>query len=364
MKAAEPSSIRLVPELRAVHVERYYETTPALMLYFTRNYDLHGFDVPAEIRQVTLGQALRIFWMSKATILEMPEPLWVRFLPKGVAIAAGFKLTGLLRGHRRLVATYAMENNSLACLIGGRHRVPVVIVRLFALSLGIYMRLFIDRIGFASRGSEMLYRSLPFVKAIPFRVIEELPSALPSAETSVKREGAIFVGILEARKGVVELLEAWRLVERERPDAVLTIVGPGSLEPLVTKWASESPGSRQYLGQLQRTSILELLLDNRVLVAPSLPSGRWREQIGLPIKEALSRGLTVVTSRQTGLADWLAAHGHHVVEIRNGVLPVAALASATAQALAHPLDRRVVREELPTVQGRYASDAWLHENSQ
>jgi glycosyltransferase involved in cell wall biosynthesis len=95
-----------------------------------------------------------------------------------------------------------------------------------------------------------------------------------------------------------------------------------------------------------------------ILVAPSLREGRWREQVGNPILEALATGTTVVTTTETGIADWLLDHGHHVIRpahLRERLGP--AIIDALQQPL--PIDR--VLASLPTEDGRALADAWLHD---
>lgn len=353
-------SIRLVPELRAVHIERYYVTTPATMFYFEENYDLAGAAIPAEITKIRMSSLVREFWSTTAVVLEIPEPLWMRFLPKGVMIAIAFKLTGAIRGRRRAIVTYAMENNTMRRLLGGRRNVPSTLVRASALAVGVYMRLLIDRVAYASTGASGLYMSLPFVPAIEHRTVEELPAPSVLEDGDVDDCSAVFVGVLENRKGVRELMRAWELVERTSRDARLTIIGPGPLFTEVQRWADSRPESRECLGQLPRDRVLGVLRRNTALVAPSVPFGRWREQIGLPIKEALSLGLSVVTTRQTGLAGWLEGHGHQVVAVSGPGSLADRLASALIDALESPLDRGKVRASLPSTDGRFESDAWLH----
>jgi glycosyltransferase involved in cell wall biosynthesis len=224
----------------------------------------------------------------------------------------------------------------------------------------------VDRIAFATEGSRDLYRSLPFVGAIETCLIEELPSAaeLSNARdhpevppTGVRGPNAIFVGVLEPRKGIGELMRAWESVEIGLPDAVLRIIGPGPLHRSVADWTRLRPDQRIYEGQQSRDSVLAAIGSATVLVAPSMPSGRWREQVGLPIKEALAAGLTVVTTDQTGLAFWLKSHGHRVVPAE---LVARDLAPELIAALCTPLDAVVVRATLPAVDGRYRSDSWLH----
>ncbi|BDZ48182.1 hypothetical protein GCM10025867_04230 [Frondihabitans sucicola] len=81
MPPTHARSIRLLPELRAVHLERLPVTAPADVLFFQTKYDLGDAPLPAGVRRVTLAGAVRAFWRSPAERLEMPEPLWMRFLP-------------------------------------------------------------------------------------------------------------------------------------------------------------------------------------------------------------------------------------------------------------------------------------------
>lgn len=351
-------SIRVVPELRAVHVERHRLGSPADLLYLGENYDLAGTALAPGIHKVSLAGALRRFASTTATTLEVPEPLWMRFWPKHVLLAAGFKVAGVLRGRPHRVVTYAMENNDIETLIGGRAGAPRWLVRVAATVIGITARGTIDRICFATEDARATYARLPGIRAVDQAVSLELPC--PAAHrVGAQPKTCVFVGVLEERKGVRQLMEAWSAVEKLEPDARLVLVGPGPLQQEVAAWAAASPRTRHVLGRLPHARAATILQAGSVLVAPSIPDGRWKEQVGLPVKEALAAGLTVVTTRQTGLADWLADHGHEVVD--HGVDRFAArLAFAIARALRAPLDREQVRASLPARDGRLCADAWLH----
>jgi glycosyltransferase involved in cell wall biosynthesis len=356
------ASIRLIPELRSVHVERFFETTPALMVYFSENYDLSGITVPRQFRKVRLSQAVRLVFSASESVLEMPEPLWMRFLPRGIVLAAAWRIGGVLRRRTRILATYAMENNDLQRLIGGTKWVPKPAARAFAFAVGLFMRLFFHRLAFASEGSRDLYNTLPFVAKIPQRLFEELPSPELSGSfpSDSHTPSAVFVGVLEERKGVRQLMRAWEKVEGLSAKATLSIIGPGPLDDEVRTWVALNEDRRAYLGQLPRSEVLRSIGSSTVLVAPSMPSGRWREQVGLPIKEALARGLTVITTDQTGLAGWLERHGHRIVPV---VAIDEQLAPTIVDALEDPLDRKVVQSALPKTQGRYQADTWMHSHS-
>lgn len=351
-----PTSIRVVPELRGAHMTRHLTGVPAELLYFSAKYDLAGTDILPGIEHTTLLGAIRRFWSSDARILEVPEPCWLRFWPKQVALAAGFTATGRLRGRRRLVCTYAMENNDFATLVGGRRGAPRALVRAVGWLLGGVARLTLDRICFASEDARRAYREIPFVSPIPSVVTPELPAPITDAPAGDPMH-VVFLGALEERKGLRPLMTAWEEVEHRLPGARLTIVGPGPLAAEIEAWA-ELGQCRAFLGALPHGRTDAILRQASVVVAPSIPDGRWREQIGLPIKEALALGRTVVTTRQTALADWLSEHGHHVIDVGPGL--EARLARSIVDALANPVPVEATWAALPSRDGRMTGDAWLH----
>lgn len=355
---APVASMRIVPELRAAHIERHRLGTPAELLYLGANYDLAGTPVTGGIQRVTIAGALWCFFRTNATTLEVPEPLWMRFWPKHVVLVVGFKAAGALRRRAHRVVTYAMENNDIATLVGGRRAAPAWTVRAVATLVGATARLTIDRIAFASDASRAAYRALPFVDGIEQAATIELPRAVASTPPDVPPT-CVFVGAMERRKGVRALIEAWPLVEAEVPGARLVLVGPGPLLDETSAWAAESPSTRTVVGRLPHAEAATILRSATVLVAPSVPDGRWREQIGLPIKEALAAGVTIVTTEQTGLAGWLRDHGHEVVE-HAGASFARRLSRALVRVLRAPLDRAQVRASLPETDGRLVADAWLH----
>lgn len=362
--------IRVVPELRAVHLERQRVGVPAEVLYFGAKYDLDD-SLPGAVgdavdgsrfTRVTRFEALRQMITTSATRLEVFEPLWIRLWPTHFALVVAFRLAGLLRRRHREIGTYAMENSSLATLVGGDRTPPRILVSGIGLPIGLTARLSLTRIAFASEASADVYRRLPFVEGIPRRVGLELPSAGPGQPGSPL--SVVFLGVLDERKGVRLLLEAWELVESRVAGARLTVIGGGPLGDVVDAWVRASPQTRNARGSLPRDEATEIVGRSSVLVAPSVPNGRWREQIGLPIKEGLAAGLTIVTTDQTGLAGWLSAHGHGVLPVDAGAsLPghlEEALAERLVAALRSPLDRELVRASLPKRDGRLDADAWLN----
>jgi hypothetical protein len=71
----------------------------------------------------------------------------------------------------------------------------------------------------------------------------------------------------------------------------------------------------------------------------------------------LALGLTVVTTSETGLAEWLADNGHAVLPPNSSNVE---LSQVIAARLTTPLDRNVVLRSLPSSNGRIDADKWLH----
>lgn len=354
------SNLRIIPELRSVHIERESFRTHGITLYFKQMYDLN-ITPEFPFIKCTFWRAARTLLTSDASILEIPEPLWVRFLPKNVFLVATWRLGGLLKNKPKKVVTYAIENNEIRSLIRpgawGKLLAPP-----FALALGLWMRANIARIAYGSDGANSTYYALPFVSSIASHQFLELPEASPlwgrPGEKATEKR-AIFIGELTDRKGVLELMNAWEIVERSDSKISLAIVGGGQYDERVRSWAEERPEQRIFLGKVPHENIERELIASQVLVAPSKRWGRWREQIGLPIKEGLAHGLTVVTTTETGLAHWLESNDHHVLQ----QLTPENLANAIQVALAEPLTRDSVVRGLPQQDNRIIADRWLNSNN-
>lgn len=353
MSHTEPKRLRIIPELRSYHLAEAEQMLAADNYFFEGKYDLSSDEVGGRFRQISFAGFLRLILTGDHDLLEVWEPLWVRLLPKHIAIGAAWSLRRLFSAS--WLTSYAMENNELSLLIGGKRTVPPFVARLFSICLGVYIRTTYSQIAYASEGSRRIYQQLACVSKVPSTLIPNLPARTVDEEG--KHSGVVFVARLEERKGVRQLMQAWQLVEAEDPRAYLTIVGDGPMSAEVRQWCGERPGNRRTVGALIHAKVTEVVQRNTVLVLPSIRWGRWREQIGLPIHEGLQCGLTIVATQETGLADWLHAHGHQVVD---GNLRPTELAHAILESSRSPLSRSQVRESLPRLSGRVEANAWMH----
>jgi glycosyltransferase involved in cell wall biosynthesis len=121
---------------------------------------------------------------------------------------------------------------------------------------------------------------------------------------SAEERIVIYVGRLEAYKGVNVLLSAFARAIQGENDLRLAIVGDGSLRPRVEALAARPDKRIIYLGRLCGNDVLRAYVAADVLVLPSL-SESW----GLVINEAMACGLPVVVSDRVGCIEDLVRPG-------------------------------------------------------
>lgn len=355
-------SIRIHVHLRGADLALMERMGPAEIWYFLPHPDLpHPSALPPWCIRVNVFSAVRRIFTTQARTIEIPEPLWARFLPTALILMVSARAARRLTERPRRTVFYALENNTPAGALFGNSRVPNFAKRAFIWLLGLIVTPLVDRVAFGSTGARRAYDQMARLRIRNTRVLTELPARPPVAKEDQPRRAAsnaLFVGGLEYRKGILILLDAWNAVEAADPLATITIIGSGPLQSEVEDWVRLSPQRRKFLGQLPHGELASFYETSDVLIAPSIRDGRWREQIGLQLREALTNGLTVVASDETGLADWLREHGHTIV-------PAAqlkdTLATHVLSALNEVLPRSSVLESLPTIDGRVEADSWLHE---
>jgi glycosyltransferase involved in cell wall biosynthesis len=343
--------------LRSAHLERAHQLAPASILGRTRRYDFdpslaEGLDV----HRVGTSGAVMTVLRSSLTAIEVNEPLMLSCVVRTAAVVAAARAVGMVRRERAVLVSYAIENRNPwegPASRGLRARARAALRRIASR----YVARQLDRVAYGTEAAASLYAS---VLGEDMTAVSRLVPALSAPchcapAATVPSGGVLFLGALTQRKGVDRLLEAWADVVAARPDASMVVVGAGPLESLVRERALSDPTVEMLLSP-PRIEVHRLLRQASVLVLLSQPMPSWREQVGLPIVEALAHGCTVVTTDQTGLAAWLGAHGHHV-------LPAAAssrdVAGSIVEALVQGRSRSSVLADLPAADGRLEADAWL-----
>lgn len=110
----------------------------------------------------------------------------------------------------------------------------------------------------------------------------------------------LFVGSVQATKGVGELLEAFDRVAAERPDATLALIGDGPMRAECEARAAELGGRVLVLGKRPHAEIATWLGACDLLTLPS-----WNEGTPNVVLEALASGRRVVASDVGGIPDLL-----------------------------------------------------------
>lgn len=353
--------IRIYLHLRSAHLERAQKLAAATILYGEARYDLDTslFD-GLDVVKVGFAGLLKALSRSAFTAIEINEPLMRAGLPRATVALVVARTAGGLRRQRPSIVAYAIENKDPFVQLNAslKHRARLSLDRCLAR----FVLRHVDRLAFGTAGSRQLYHELfgaDFITGAT-RVIEAIPTACDCGNLHEHEpDTVLFVGALHSRKGFEELLAAWKILRERRPNAHLTIVGKGVLEEVARSTVAgdprvaliiDPPRAEVHL-QLRRASVL-------VLLSQSRPT--WREQVGLPLVEALAHGVGVVTTDETGLATWLRGHGHVV-------LPSAAAADKVADAievaLASGRTAQAVLDDLPDTDGRLAADDWIFDVS-
>jgi len=156
----------------------------------------------------------------------------------------------------------------------------------------------------------------------------------------------LFVGVLERYKAFDVLVHAWRLVAAARPEAVLQVVGQGSLAPVAASLAAELPGHVEWTPVLSAPEVSAALDASTLLVLPSRAEG-----MGRVLVEAACRGRAVVGSRVGGIPDVVA-------DGETGLLVSPADARALADALERVLSDLALAERLGA-EARIRVEPWL-----
>ena len=87
---------------------------------------------------------------SRAHVLELPEPLWVRFLPINVWLGAAWRISGFARLRNRKARTYAIENNDPAVVIFGSRAPLKVVKNVGLLAVGLLFRSLYEKVAFGT----------------------------------------------------------------------------------------------------------------------------------------------------------------------------------------------------------------------
>jgi glycosyltransferase involved in cell wall biosynthesis len=356
-------SIRVYAGLRTAHLERFPHMEPAQVLYTGTRYDFDEnvadrTDIPVQSSRVgVLKELLR----HHHSVVEINEPAMVGQGPYLLAQVLAIRARSLLLRRPSEVTAYCIANADPALELRARWRLPLPLGRVLAAAMLRALVRNIDRLAFGTTGSLDVYRRYVSMARLDgkARMFEALPSPCSclSSEGGGERHAnqLVFVGSLTDRKGVRQTMAAWDITRVRLPTATLRILGKGPLLAEVMNWAAVRPEVTVEFDP-PRPRIHQVLRQSAALILLSQRHSYWREQIGLPIVEGLGHGCEIITTSETGLADWLARHGHSVLAPEAN--PVRA-ADAIAASFSRAATRSGSLADLPATDQRIVADRWM-----
>ena len=150
----------------------------------------------------------------------------------------------------------------------------------------------------------------------------------------------LFVGTLEPRKNLIRLIRAYRQVSPDVPHALVLVGGDGwHGEDLDDELARSAPGRILRTGHVDDADLDALYRRAAAFAYPSLYEG-----FGLPVLDAMARGVPVVTSNTSSLAELagdraILVDPTDVAEIAEGLARVLTDRAAAADLIARALPR-------------------------
>ncbi len=193
------------------------------------------------------------------------------------------------------------------------------LARLFRVPVILHLHGWDERLARGARGAlarrqlERADRVIVLTRALRRQVLDAAPGArvevianhVELPEPPRHREHAdphlLFLGLLGARKGVPELLQAFRFVHAALPAARLVLAGNGEERSIGQEIAALGlDGCVDVMGWVPEERKAAVFADADLLVLPS-----HREGLPLAVLEAMSFGLPVVATRVGGIPDVL-----------------------------------------------------------
>lgn len=130
-----------------------------------------------------------------------------------------------------------------------------------------------------------------------------------------KENSFIYVGRLIKPKGIEEVLGIFANI----PEARLTIVGSGPLEPVVRKYA-ENHTNISYLGYIESPQkLIPLYQDSSFLIMNSKRSNGWEELFGISIIEGMICGCVPITTDHPGPKEIITPNVNGLVTKENDI---------------------------------------------
>jgi phosphatidylinositol alpha-mannosyltransferase len=238
-----------------------------------------GFSVPANGSVGTLTVSFRyikqvrdVLERERFDVLHFHEPL-VPFLSPIVLRESGSVNVATFHAYAGFSPAYELGSRAMSGHIGRLH----------------------GRIAVSAAARHFIDRYFPGdYKVIPNGVdVTRFERAVPIARWQDGTPNLLFVGRFEPRKGLLDLLKAFRIVRRSGLDCRLLVVGSGPQEREARRYvATRRLGDVEFLGRVSDDEKAALFRTTDVYVSPAT----GRESFGIVLLEAMAAGTAIVCS--------------------------------------------------------------------
>ncbi len=236
---------------------------------------------------VDLKQISQLLEGANFDIVHIHEPL-VPFLPLQILSRLTCPVVGTLHA--------SMPETVLAKTLAG--------------PIGFYIRSVIKKLYFLTDVSPA---ATSYIDGYQHAPITYIPNGIdlktykpPKSKVANKQKTILYIGRLEARKGVKYLLKAYEILAVEHPDVRLLIAGNGFDRAKLEKYVIDHHLPRvKFLGFVSLETKVKLLQEADLFCAPAL----FGESFGIVLLEAMATGLPIVAGDNQGFRSVLNGRG-------------------------------------------------------
>ncbi|MEQ8244669.1 glycosyltransferase family 4 protein [Fulvivirga sp.] len=92
----------------------------------------------------------------------------------------------------------------------------------------------------------------------------------PQRQNDIELNTMLFVGRLSQQKGIERLLNSWKIVNKDRPELKLRIIGYGEMEDYLQEFLAENKNINiEFLGSKSKSEIFKYLCNSEAFILPS-----------------------------------------------------------------------------------------------
>ena len=121
-------------------------------------------------------------------------------------------------------------------------------------------------------------------------------------KVKMKKPTLLFVGRVEEKKGIFDLLEAFARARKMIGDLELWVIGPG--EEKIIKQINEQKGAK-YFGIIKNRDLPEYFHKAWITIAPSITTRDWEEQVGMVNIQSIACGTPVITTYSGAIPEFI-----------------------------------------------------------